>query len=167
MKIETLAVSAGYQIDQTGATNPPLYLSNAYQFKDAQHARDLFDLKAAGNIYTRLNNPTNAYLEERLNALEGGAGCLVTSSGHAAEFMTICCLAQAGDEIVSSNALYGGTFNMFSHSLRRLGITVKFAPVNKPEEFEKLITAKTKAIYVDRPGACGSEARRIALRNYH
>ncbi|WP_428897046.1 O-acetylhomoserine (thiol)-lyase [Parelusimicrobium proximum] len=147
--IETIAVTAGYEIDETGSTNPPLYLSNAYKFKDAQHARDLFDLKAPGNIYTRLNNPTNSYLEERINTLEGGAGALVTSSGHAAEFMTICCLAEAGDEIVSSDALYGGTFNMFSHSLRRLGITVKFAQVSDPSSFEKLITDKTKAIYLE------------------
>jgi len=149
MKPETIAVVAGYEIDKTGATNPPLYLSNAYQFESAAHAKDLFDLKAAGYIYTRLNNPTNAFLEERLNALEGGVGCLVTSCGHSAEFMTMLNLAGAGDEIISSSAIYGGTFNMFSHTLRRLGIKVNFAPVNKPAEFEKLVTDKTKAIFVE------------------
>ncbi|MGB2578669.1 O-acetylhomoserine (thiol)-lyase [Elusimicrobium simillimum] len=147
--IETIAVSYGFDIDATGATNPPLYLSNAYQFNSAAHAKDLFDLKDAGYIYTRLNNPTNSVLEERINALEGGAGALVSSSGHSAEFMTICALAQSGDEIISSSALYGGTFNMFSHTLRRLGITVKFADVRKPEEFESLVTDKTKAIFVE------------------
>ncbi|MCL2888291.1 MAG: O-acetylhomoserine aminocarboxypropyltransferase/cysteine synthase [Elusimicrobia bacterium] len=149
MKTETIATSSGFEIDGTGATNPPLYLSNAYQFENAAHAKDLFDLKAAGYIYTRLNNPTNAVLEERLNALEGGAGCVVTSCGHAAEFMTALALAENGDEIISSSAIYGGTFNMFSHTLRRLGIKVKFAPVNKPAEFEKLVTEKTKAVFVE------------------
>jgi O-acetylhomoserine (thiol)-lyase len=149
LKSETLAVTAGFEIDETGATNPPLYLSNAYAFKDAQHAKDLFDLKAVGYIYTRLNNPTNNALEERINLLEGGAGALVTSCGHSAEFMTICALAGSGDEIISSSALYGGTFNMFSHTLRRLGITVKFADVAKPQDFEKLITPKTKAVFAE------------------
>jgi len=149
MKTETIAVTAGYEIDATGATNPPLYLSNAYQFQSAAHAKNLFDLKEDGYIYTRLNNPTNAVLEERLNALEGGAGCLVASCGHAAEFMTVCALAESGDEIISSSALYGGTFNMFSHTLRRLGIKVKFARVNKPAEFEKLVTEKTKAVFAE------------------
>lgn len=147
--IETLAVAYGFETDETGATNPPLYLSNAYEFKNAQHAKNLFDLKEAGYIYTRLNNPTNAVLEERLNALEGGAGALVTSSGHSAEFMTICALAESGDEIIASNALYGGTFNMFSHSLRRLGIKVKFANVRNTADFESLVTDKTKAIFVE------------------
>ncbi|ACC97847.1 O-acetylhomoserine/O-acetylserine sulfhydrylase [Elusimicrobium minutum Pei191] len=147
--IETLAVSYGFEIDETGSSNPPLYLSNAYKFNDAKHAKDLFDLKAPGYIYTRLNNPTNNFLEERINALEGGAGTLVTASGHSAEFMTICALAETGDEIISSNALYGGTFNMFSHSLRRLGIKVKFADVSNPAEFENLVTDKTKAIFVE------------------
>jgi O-acetylhomoserine (thiol)-lyase len=147
--LETIAVAYGFDIDGTGATNPPLYLSNAYQFKDAQYAKDLFELKQSGYIYTRLNNPTNSVLEERLNALEEGAGALVTASGHSAEFMTICALASAGDEIISSNALYGGTFNMFSHSLRRLGISVKFADVSKPADFEKTVTDKTKAVFVE------------------
>ncbi|MDR1123554.1 MAG: O-acetylhomoserine aminocarboxypropyltransferase/cysteine synthase [Elusimicrobiota bacterium] len=147
--IETLAVSHGFEIDKTGASNPPLYLSNAYKFQDAKHAEELFALKAEGYIYTRLNNPTNTVLEERINALEGGAGTLATASGHAAEFMTICALAEAGDEIVSSNALYGGTHNMFAHTLRRLGIKVKFANVADPLDFENLITDKTKAIFAE------------------
>ncbi|MDR1684378.1 MAG: O-acetylhomoserine aminocarboxypropyltransferase/cysteine synthase [Elusimicrobiota bacterium] len=147
--IETLAVTYGFEIDETGSTNPPLHLSNAYKFKDAGHAKALFDLKAPGYIYTRLNNPTNNILEERINALEGGVGTLAAASGHSAEFMTICALAEAGDEIISSNALYGGTFNMFSHSLRRLGIKVKFADVLNPAEFEALVTDKTKAVFVE------------------
>ena len=157
MKAETLAVTAGFEIDGTGATNPPLYLSNAYKFESAQHAKDLFGLKAYGYIYTRLNNPTNAALENRINALEGGAGCVVSSSGHAAEFMTMLTLAENGDEIISSSAIYGGTFNMFAHTLRRLGVTVKFAPVNKPAEFEKLVTAKTKAVFVESLSNPGGE----------
>ncbi|MDR0645721.1 MAG: O-acetylhomoserine aminocarboxypropyltransferase/cysteine synthase [Elusimicrobiota bacterium] len=149
LRQETIAVACGFHIDETGATNPPLYLSNAYRFNDAKHAENLFALRENGYIYTRLNNPTNAVLEERLNALEGGVGALVTSSGHAAEFMTVCALGGSGDEIIASNALYGGTFNMFAHSLRRLGIKVNFADIRKSYSFEELITDKTKAIFVE------------------
>ncbi|WP_424244835.1 O-acetylhomoserine (thiol)-lyase [Elusimicrobium posterum] len=149
LKFESIAAGAAYKIDETGATNPPLYLSNAYYFKSAEYAKNLFDLKEAGYIYTRLNNPTNNELEDRITQLEGGVGSLVTSCGHSAEFMAICCLCESGDEIISSSALYGGTFNMFSHTLRRLGIKVNFVNVDKPEEFEKAVNEKTKAIFVE------------------
>lgn len=148
-KTETLAVVGGTQKDATLATNPAIYMSTAYEYKDAQHAADLFDLKTSGFIYTRLHNPTTSVLEQRIAALEGGAACIATSSGHFAQFFTICAIAKAGDEIVSSSSIYGGTFNMFSKSLKKLGITVKFADINKPEEFEALINDKTKAVFVE------------------
>ncbi len=149
MKTETLAVVGGTKKDETKATNPAIYMSTAYEYDSAQHAADLFDLKTTGYIYSRLHNPTTTVLEQRIAALEDSPACIATSSGHFAQFMTICAMAKAGDEIVSSSSIYGGTFNMFSKSLKKLGITVKFANINKPEEFDALINDKTKAVFVE------------------
>lgn len=149
ISIETLAVHGTYKKDETGATNPPIYLSNAYQFKDGEHAAALFDLSTAGYIYTRLNNPTVAVLEETVAALEGGIAALACSSGQFAEFMTIITLAKTGDNIVTSNLLYGGTHTLFTSQFARFGIEFRFADPKNIDEFEKLIDDKTKAIYIE------------------
>lgn len=149
ISLETLAVHGSYKKDETGATNPPIYLSNAYQFKDGEHAAALFDLSTSGYIYTRLNNPTVAVLEETVAALEGGIAALACSSGQFAEFMTIITLAKQGDNIVTSNLLYGGTHTLFTSQFARFGIEFRFADPNNIAEFEKLIDDKTKAIYIE------------------
>lgn len=147
--LETLAVHSTFKKDETGATNPPIYLSNAYQFKDGEHAAALFDLSTAGYIYTRLNNPTTSVLEETVAALEGGIAALACASGQFAEFMTIITLAKQGDNIVTSNLLYGGTHTLFTSQFARFGIEFRFADPNNIAEFEKLIDDKTKAIYIE------------------
>lgn len=147
--LETLAVHSTYKKDETGATNPPIYLSNAYQFKDGEHAAALFDLSTAGYIYTRLNNPTTSVLEETVAALEGGIAALACASGQFAEFMTIISLSKQGDNIVTSNLLYGGTHTLFTSQFARFGIEFRFADPNNIAEFEKLIDDKTKAIYIE------------------
>ncbi len=149
LSIDTIAVHSTYIPDETGATNPPLYLSNAYKYKNAQHAADLFDLKTTGYIYTRLHNPTTTILEDTITKMEGGSGAVATSSGHFAEIMLITCIASFGDEIIASNSLYGGTINMFSTTLKRFGINVKFADQDNPSSFEALINDKTKAIFIE------------------
>ena len=149
ISLETLAVHGSYKKDETGATNPPIYLSNAYQFKDGEHAAALFDLSTSGYIYTRLNNPTVAVLEETVAALEGGIAALACSSGQFAEFITIITLAKQGDNIVTSNLLYGGTHTLFTSQFARFGIEFRFADPNNIAEFEKLIDDKTKAIYIE------------------
>ena len=147
---DTLSLHAGFDYDKvTGSTAVPLYQTNAYQFDSAEHATALFELKESGNIYTRLNNPTNEILEKRLTALEDGVGSLVTSSGHAAMFLTFSCLCSAGDEIVSSSAIYGGAINLLGVSLKNFGITTKFVNPDKAENFEAAITDKTKCIFVE------------------
>src|SRR5690606_25840605 len=129
MKFETLAVHAGYQPDPTTkAVAVPIYQTTSYAFDSTQHGADLFDLKVPGNIYTRIMNPTNAVLEERVAALEGGIAALTVASGMAAITYAIQTIAQAGDNIVSISKLYGGTYNLFAHTFPRQGITVKFAP---------------------------------------
>lgn len=150
LRFGTLAVHAGQQPDPTtGSRAVPLYLTTAYNFRDADHASDLFSLKESGNIYTRLMNPTTDVFEQRIAALEGGVGALAFASGHAAIVGAIVNIAQAGDEIVSSSTLYGGTYNMFAHTLPRLGIKVKFVDPSKPENFAAAITPKTKALYAE------------------
>ena len=149
LSIDTIAVHSTYKPDSTGATNPPLYLSNAYKYEDTQHAADLFDLKREGYIYTRLHNPTTTVLEETVAALEGGVAAVATSSGHFAEVMLLTSLASQGDEIIASNCLYGGTINMFSTTFKKFGITVKFADQDDASSFEALVTDKTKAIYIE------------------
>ena len=153
MKIETIAVHAGYKPDPvTKAVVPPIYQTVAYAFDSAQHGADLFDLKVAGNIYTRIMNPTQSVLEERVAALEGGIAALALASGQAAITYAIQTIAEAGDNIVSSSALYGGTYNLFAHTFPQFGIETRFADYKNPASFEPLIDAQTKAIYVESLG---------------
>lgn len=151
-KIETLALHAGYTPGSTGSCAVPVYRTSAYVFRDTEHAANLFGLKELGNIYSRLMNPTNDVLEQRVAALEGGAGALALASGTAAIFYSIINLAQAGDEIVSSSNLYGGTYTQFNNILPQLGIRVKFVDPSDPQNFAKAITAKTKALYTETIG---------------
>ena len=152
-RFETKSVHAGYSPEPTThAVAVPIYQTAAYSFDSAQHGADLFDLKVAGNIYTRIMNPTQAVLEERVAALEGGIAALAVASGQAAVTYAIQTIAEAGDNIVSSSALYGGTYNLFAHTLPQYGITTRFADYRDPASFEPLIDAHTKAIYVESLG---------------
>jgi len=153
MKIETLAVHAGYSPEPTTkAVAVPIYQTTSYAFDDTQHGADLFDLKVAGNIYTRIMNPTQDVLEKRVAAMEGGIAGLALASGQAAITYSIMTIAEAGDNIVSASTLYGGTYNLFAHTFPQFGIEVRFADYRDPGTFEKLIDAKTKAIYVESIG---------------
>ncbi|QDY85323.1 homocysteine synthase [Paenibacillus polymyxa] len=153
LSFETLAVHAGQEIDpHTFARAVPLYQTTSYGFRDAEHAADLFSLKEFGNIYTRLMNPTTDVFEQRIAALEGGAGALATASGMAAISFSILNIAGAGDEIVSASSLYGGTYNLFSTTLPKLGIKVHFVDSDDPENFRHAITDKTKAIFAETIG---------------
>ncbi|NQW29084.1 MAG: O-acetylhomoserine aminocarboxypropyltransferase/cysteine synthase [Ignavibacteria bacterium] len=151
-KLETLALHAGYTPDSTGSCAVPVYRTSAYVFRDTEHAANLFGLKELGNIYSRLMNPTNDVLEQRVAALEGGAAALAVASGTAAIFYSIINLAQAGDEIVASNNLYGGTYTQFNNILPQLGITVKLVDPSDPQNFAAAITDKTKALYTETIG---------------
>jgi O-acetylhomoserine (thiol)-lyase len=153
-KFETLQIHAGQVPDPTtGSRAVPIYQTTSYNFRDAEHAAKLFGLQEFGNIYSRIMNPTNDVLEKRIAALEGGVAALAVASGHAAEFLAITTIAQAGDNIVSTPNLYGGTFNMFKVTLPRLGINVKFtSPEERPEEFAALIDERTKAVYLETIG---------------
>lgn len=153
LSFETLTVHAGQEIDPTTlARAVPLYQTTSYGFRDAEHAANLFALKEFGNIYTRLMNPTTDVFEQRLAALEGGAGALATASGAAAISFSILNIAGAGDEIVSSASLYGGTYNLFSTTLPKLGVKVSFVDSDNPENFRAAITDKTKALYAETIG---------------
>ncbi len=135
-KAETIAVHGGYRPDPTTrAMAVPIYQTVAYAFDDTQHAADLFDLKVPGNIYTRIMNPTTDVLEQRLAALEGGIGALALASGQAAITYAIQTIAEAGDNIVASSALYGGTYNLFAHTLPQFGIQTRFADYRDPDAF--------------------------------
>ncbi len=152
-KFNTQALHAGYSPDPTtGARAVPLYQTTSFQFKDSDHAAALFALQTPGNIYTRIMNPTNDVFEQRIAALEGGIGALATASGQFAETLAILTLADAGDEIISSAALYGGTYTLFAYSLKRLGITTHFVEGDNPADFERLINDKTRAIYLETIG---------------
>ena len=152
-RFETQSVHAGYTPEATThAVAVPIYQTVAYSFDSAQHGADLFDLKVAGNIYTRIMNPTQAVLEERVAALEGGLAALAVASGQAAVTYAIQTIAEAGDNIVSSSALYGGTYNLFAHTLPQYGIGTRFADYRNPASFEPLIDAQTKAIYCESLG---------------
>ena len=152
-KFETQSVHAGYSIDPTTKSAAvPIYQTVAYAFDNAQHGADLFDLKVPGNIYTRIMNPTTDVLEKRVAALEGGLAALVVASGQAAVTYAIQTIAEAGDNIISSTALYGGTYNLLAHTLPLSGITTRFADHKNPDSFEPLIDAKTKAIFVESLG---------------
>ena len=150
---ETLAVHAGQEADPaTGARAVPIYQTTSYVFKDSEHAANLFALQESGNIYSRMMNPTNDVLEQRMAALENGVGALATASGQAAEFLAIANLAGAGDHIVSANSLYGGTYNLFKVTLKRFGIDVSFVDPADPENFRRALTSRTKAIYAETSG---------------
>jgi O-acetylhomoserine (thiol)-lyase len=153
-KFETLQIHAGQTADPTtGARAVPIYQTTSYTFQSAEHAAKLFGLQAFGNIYSRIMNPTNDVLEKRIAALEGGAAAVAFASGHAAEFAAITTIAQAGDNIVSTPNLYGGTYNMFKVTLPRLGINVKFTGSDeRPEDFAALIDENTKAVYLETIG---------------
>ena len=145
---ETLAVHAGQRPDPTtGSRAMPIYQTTSYVFEDTNHAAELFALQRFGNIYTRIMNPTTAAFEERVAALEGGIGALAVSSGHAAQFIAIATLLGPGDHIVSSNALYGGTYTQFDVTLRRWGVDVTFVDPDDPENFRRAITDRTRVLY--------------------
>ena len=153
MKPETLAVHAGFDSDPTTrAVVVPLYQTTSYSFDSTQHGADLFDLKVPGNIYTRIMNPTQDVLEKRVAALEGGIAGLALASGMAAVTYSIQTIAEAGDNIVSAATLYGGTYNLFAHTLPQYGIQVRFADYRDPDSFAALIDTKTKAIYCESVG---------------
>ncbi|MBL0251103.1 MAG: aminotransferase class I/II-fold pyridoxal phosphate-dependent enzyme [Polaromonas sp.] len=153
MKIETLAVHAGYAPDPTTkSAATPIYQTVAYAFDNAQHGADLFDLKVPGNIYTRIMNPTQDVLEKRVAALEGGIAALAVSSGMAAITYAIQTIAESGDNIISASQLYGGTYNLLAHTLPQMGIETRFADASKPESFAALIDNKTKAIFCESIG---------------
>ncbi len=151
---ETLALHAGQESPDpaTGARAVPIYQTTSYVFKSTDHAASLFALKEFGNIYTRIMNPTNDVFERRVAALEGGTGALGVSSGQAAQALGLLAITQVGDEIVSANNLYGGTYQQFHYTFPKLGRSVKFVESTKPEEFKKAITKKTRAIYAETIG---------------
>ena len=153
LKIETLALHGGQEPDPTtGSRAVPIYQTAAYQFKSTEHAANLFGLKEFGNIYTRLMNPTSDVFEKRMALLDGGVGALAVASGQSAITLSLLNIAQAGDEIVSADNLYGGTYNLFHYTFARLGIKVKFVPSNDLVALEKAITSKTKAVYAESIG---------------
>jgi len=147
---ETIALHAGYRADPTtGAVAVPIYQTTSYQFRDAEHAANLFALKEFGNIYTRIMNPTTDVLEQRIAALEGGAAALAVASGQAASALALQNLAVAGDNIVSSTDLYGGTWNLFANTLKQQGIEVRFVDPVDPENFRRATDARTRAYYAE------------------
>ena len=153
LKFNTLALHAGQEPDKsTGARAVPIYQTTSYSFNDSDHAADLFALKEGGNIYTRIMNPTTDVFEQRMAALEGGIGALALASGSSAVTYAIFNIAGAGDEIVAAQTLYGGTYNLFSLTLPKLGIKTTFVDPDDPENFRAAITTKTKAIYIETIG---------------
>ena len=153
MKPKTIAVHGGYTPDPTTrAAAVPIYQTVSYAFDSTQHGADLFDLKVPGNIYTRIMNPTQDVLEQRVAALEGGVGALALASGQTAITYAILTIAEAGDNIVSAATLYGGTYNLFAHTLPQFGIQTRFADYREPESFARLIDERTKAVYIESIG---------------
>ena len=153
MKLETIAIHGGYSPDPTTkAVAVPIYQTTSYAFDSAQHGADLFDLKVPGNIYTRIMNPTNAVLEQRVAEMEGGVGALALASGMAAIEYAIETIAEVGDNIVTTSKLYGGTYNLFAHTFPRRGIEVRFAEHDDFEGLAKLIDGKTKALFCETVG---------------
>jgi O-acetylhomoserine (thiol)-lyase len=151
--LSTQALHAGQVVDPTtGARAVPIYQTTSYVFKDTEHAANLFALREFGNIYTRIMNPTTDVLEQRIAAIEGGTGALAVSSGQAATTLALLNITQVGDEIVSANNLYGGTYQLFHYTLPKLGREVKFVDSQKPDEFRKAITPKTRAIFAETIG---------------
>jgi len=153
LKLESILLHGGQEPDPTtGSRAVPIYQTTSYQFKSTEHAANLFGLREFGNIYTRIMNPTNDVLEKRIALLDGGAGALAVSSGQAASTLSILNIAQAGDNIVSADNLYGGTYNLFHYTLPKFGIDVKFVKSNDLAAFQKAITPRTKAIYAESIG---------------
>jgi len=153
MKLETLAIHAGYSPEPTThAVAVPIYQTTSYAFDSTQHGADLFDLKVEGNIYTRIMNPTNAVLEQRVAALEGGIGALAVASGMAATTYAVLTIAEHGDNIVSTSTLYGGTYNLFAHTLPQLGIEVRFVPPEDIDAMAARIDARTRAVFCESVG---------------
>ncbi len=153
LKVETLALHGGQEPDPvTGSRVTPIYQTTSYQFKNTEHAANLFGLREFGNIYTRLMNPTTDVFEKRVALLDGGVGALGVASGQSAITLALLNIAQAGDEIISADNLYGGTYNLFHYTFPRLGVTVKFVKSNDLEALQKAITPKTKAIYAESIG---------------
>lgn len=149
MDLQTTALHAGYEKDSQGTMAVPIYMSTAYEFRDVEHAANLFALKELGNIYTRLNNPTTDVFEKRFAELEGGAAAIATSSGMSAIFFAIVNAAEAGDNIVCAKQLYGGSLTLNTHTLKRFGIESRFFDVQNPSELESLIDDKTKVIFYE------------------
>lgn len=153
LKDETLAIHAGYTVEPTTkSVAVPIYQTTSYAFDDTQHGADLFDLKVQGNIYTRIMNPTTAVLEQRLAALEGGVGAVCVASGMAAITYAIQTIAEAGDNIISVSTLYGGTYNLFAHTLPKQGIEVRFFDYKNPQAIDQLIDERTKLVFVESIG---------------
>ncbi len=153
MKIETLAIHAGFAQDPTTkSVATPIYQTTSYAFDDTQHGADLFDLKVAGNIYTRIMNPTSDVLEKRVAAMEGGVGALALASGMAAVTYSLLTICEAGDNVVTTSTLYGGTFNLFAHTLPQLNIEVRFAAPNDIDGMAALIDGRTKAVFCESIG---------------
>src|ERR1700730_12511430 len=152
--MSTVALHSGQESADptTGARAVPIYQTTSFVFKDAEHAANLFALKEFGNIYSRIMNPTQDVFERRIAAIEGGVGALAVSSGQAAETMALLNITRIGDEIVSANNLYGGTYELFHYTLPKLGRTVKFVDSTRPEEIKKAITPKTRAVYAETIG---------------
>ena len=162
----TLAIHAGAAPDAaTGARATPIYQTSSFVFDDVDHAASLFGLQAFGNIYTRIGNPTCAVLEERVAALEGGTAALAVASGHAAEFLVFHTLLQPGDEFIAAKKLYGGSINQFNHSYKNFNWNVVWADPDDPSSFERALTPKTKAIFIEsiaNPGGVIVDIRAIA-----
>src|SRR5262245_46303801 len=149
-RLETMLLHAGWRADPaTGAVAVPIYQTTSYQFRDTEHAGNLFALKELGNIYTRIMNPTNAVLEERIAQLEGGVGALALASGQAASAFALQNIARVGDNVVSSTDLYGGTWNLFANTLKDQGIEVRFVDPVDPHNFERATDGKTRAYYAE------------------
>ena len=152
-RLETLAIHAGYSVEPTTKTVAvPIYHTSSYAFDNTQHGADLFDLKVAGNIYTRIMNPTNAVLEERVAALEGGIGALAVASGMAAITYAVQTICEVGDNIIAASTLYGGTYNFFAHTLPRQGIEVRFFDHKNPAAIHDLVDDKTKMVFAESIG---------------
>ena len=149
MDLQTLALHAGYEKDTQGTMAVPIYQTTAYEFRDVEHAANLFALKELGNIYTRLNNPTTDVFEKRFAALEGGEAAIATASGMSAIFFALVNAAEAGDNIICANQLYGGSLTLSAHTLKRFGIEARFFDVHKPKQIEALVDENTKAIFFE------------------
>jgi len=149
MDLQTLALHAGYEKDAQGTMAVPIYQTTAYEFRDVEHAANLFALKELGNIYTRLNNPTTDVFEKRFAVLEGGEAAIATASGMSAIFFALINAAEAGDNIICANQLYGGSLTLSAHTLKRFAIEARFFDVHKPEQIKALIDEKTKAIFFE------------------